>query len=74
MIASLSFCGMSPCMELTVKLASLIFSVSQSTFLLVLQKITAYNACQVSNKYGVATQLLSVTNDCQRKHKFLFRN
>ena len=32
------------------------------------------NACQVSNKYGLATQLLSVTNDCQRKHKFLFGN
>lgn len=28
---SLSFCGMSPCMDDTVKLASLIFSVSQST-------------------------------------------
>ena len=31
MMASLSFCGMSPCMEETVKLASRIFSVSQST-------------------------------------------
>ena len=31
MMASLSFCGMSPCMEDTVKLASLIFSVNQST-------------------------------------------
>ena len=31
MMASRSFCGMSPCMEDTVKLASLIFSVSQST-------------------------------------------
>lgn len=30
---SLSFCGMSPCMEDTVKLASLIFSVSQSTYI-----------------------------------------
>jgi hypothetical protein len=30
-IASLSFCGISPCIELTVKLASLIFSVNQST-------------------------------------------
>jgi hypothetical protein len=41
MMASLSFCGMSPCMELTVKLASRIFSVNQSTFLFVLQKMTA---------------------------------
>lgn len=31
MMDSLSFCGMSPCMDETVKLASLIFSVSQST-------------------------------------------
>ncbi|MPC24785.1 hypothetical protein E2C01_017879 [Portunus trituberculatus] len=31
MIASRSFCGMSPCMEETVKFASRIFSVSQST-------------------------------------------
>lgn len=31
MMDSLSFCGMSPCMDDTVKLASLIFSVSQST-------------------------------------------
>ena len=31
-IASLSFCGISPCIELTVKLASRIFSVSQSTY------------------------------------------
>ena len=42
MMASLSFCGMSPCIELTVKFASLIFSVSQSTFRFVLQKMTAY--------------------------------
>lgn len=32
MMDSRSFCGMSPCMEDTVKLASLIFSVSQSTW------------------------------------------
>ena len=32
MIASLSFCTISPCMEDTVKLASLIFSVNQSTY------------------------------------------
>lgn len=32
MMDSLSFWGMSPCMEDTVKLASLIFSVSQSTW------------------------------------------
>lgn len=31
MMASLSFCTMSPCMDDTVKLASLIFSVNQST-------------------------------------------
>lgn len=31
MMDSRSFCGMSPCMDDTVKLASLIFSVSQST-------------------------------------------
>lgn len=31
MMASLSFWGMSPCMADTVKLASLIFSTSQST-------------------------------------------
>lgn len=32
MMASLSFCTISPCMEDTVKLASLIFSVNQSTY------------------------------------------
>jgi hypothetical protein len=41
MMASRSFWGMSPCMELTVKLFCLIFSVSQSTLRLVLQKMTA---------------------------------
>lgn len=80
MMDSLSFWGMSPCMDDTVKLASLIFSVSQSTwantmfshganeqllwnfyqserwwiwtgnltFLLVLQKITAWVMVRVS--------------------------
>ena len=42
MMASLSFWGMSPCIELTVKLASRIFSVSQSTLRFVLQKMTAW--------------------------------
>ena len=42
MMASLSFWGMSPCMDDTVKLASRIFSVNQSTLRLVLQKMTAY--------------------------------
>lgn len=32
MIASRSFCGISPCIEDTVKFASLIFSVNQSTY------------------------------------------
>lgn len=32
MMDSRSFCGMSPCIDDTVKLASLIFSVSQSTY------------------------------------------
>lgn len=49
-ILSLSFWGMSPCIELTVKLASCIFCVSQSTFLLVLQKITAWVMVSVSYK------------------------
>lgn len=47
-MASLSFCGMSPCMEDTVKLASRIFSVSHSTFLFVLQKMTAWVMVRVS--------------------------
>jgi hypothetical protein len=49
-MASRSFCTISPCILLTVKLASLIFSVSQSTFLLVLQKITA---CVIVNLLSV---------------------
>ena len=47
MMASLSFWGMSPCMDDTVKLASRIFSVNQSTLRLVLQKMTA---CKMENK------------------------
>ncbi|KAH3675816.1 hypothetical protein WICPIJ_009269 [Wickerhamomyces pijperi] len=53
---SLSSCFMSPCIETTVKFEDLIFSVSQSTFFLVLQKITAcvivsesYKSHNVSN-------------------------
>lgn len=41
MMASRSFCGMSPCIDDTVKLFWRIFSVSQSTLRLVLQKMTA---------------------------------
>lgn len=41
MMASRSFWTISPCIELTVKLASRIFSVSQSTLRRVLQKMTA---------------------------------
>jgi hypothetical protein len=46
MIASRSFCGMSPCIADTVKLFCRIFSVSQSTFRLVLQKMTACRQMQ----------------------------
>ena len=42
MMDSRSFWGMSPCMADTVKLASTILFRSQSTFLRVLQKITAW--------------------------------
>ena len=48
MMASRSFCGMSPCMALTVKLFCRIFSVSQSTLRLVLQKMTAWVMVSVS--------------------------
>ena len=48
MIASRSFCGMSPCILDTVKFASLIFSVNQSTFRFVLQKMTACVIVSVS--------------------------
>lgn len=47
---SRSFCGISPCIEHTVKLASRIFSVNQSTLRLVLQKITACVIVNVSYK------------------------
>ena len=42
MMASRSFWTMSPCIDETVKLASRIFSVSQSTLRFVLQKMTAW--------------------------------
>ena len=48
MMASRSFCGMSPCMAETVKLASTILLRSQSTFLRVLQKMTAWVMVSVS--------------------------
>merc|ERR1712107_540939 len=44
----LSFWSMSPCMADTVKSRWCIFSVSQSTFLLVLQKMTAWVMVRVS--------------------------
>ncbi len=48
MMASRSICGMSPCMDATVKLFCCIFSVSQSTFRFVLQKMTACVMVRVS--------------------------
>ena len=48
MMASRSCWGMSPCMDATVKLFCCIFSVSQSTFRLVLQKMTAWVMVRVS--------------------------
>ena len=48
MMASRSDCGISPCMALTVKLASRILAVSQSTLRLVLQKMTAWVMVSVS--------------------------
>ena len=50
MMASRSCWGMSPCMDATVKLFCCIFSVSQSTFRFVLQKITACVMVSVSYK------------------------
>ena len=38
MMLSLSFCGMSPCMADTVKLASRILSASQSTYIVYMCK------------------------------------
>ena len=68
MMDSLSFWGMSPCMDDTVKLASLIFSVSQSTFLLVLQKITAWVMVRVSYRsHSVSnfhSSLSTATKNC----------
>ena len=48
MMASRSFCGMSPCIAETVKLAWRILFVSQSTFFLVLQNMTACVIVRVS--------------------------
>ena len=48
MMASRSFWSISPCMDATVKLASRIFSVSQSTLRRVLQKMTACVMVKVS--------------------------
>jgi len=47
---SRSCCGMSPCIDETVKLFDRILSVSQSTFFRVLQKITACVIVSVSYK------------------------
>lgn len=59
MMASRSFCGMSPCMADTVKLFCRIFSVSQSTFRLVLQKMTACGA----NRPQKLAMLVGVRNE-----------
>ena len=68
MIASLSFWGISPCIEETVKLASRIFSVNQSTFLFVLQKMTAWVIVKVSYKsHSVSnfhSSLSTATKNC----------
>ena len=68
MIASLSFWGISPCIEETVKLASRIFSVNQSTFLFVLQKMTAWVIVRVSYKsHSVSnfhSSLSTATKNC----------
>ena len=50
MMASLSFCGMSPCIDDTVKLFFRIFSVNQSTFFFVFTNITACVMVKVSYK------------------------
>lgn len=69
MMVSRSFCGMSPCMALTVKLFCRIFSVSQSTFRLVLQKMTAYNnyECMLGeDALNISSTLLKVrSNHCE---------
>ena len=69
MMVSRSFCGMSPCMALTVKLFCRIFSVSQSTFRLVLQKMTAYDQKCIlgQDTINISSTLLKVTsNNCDR--------
>ena len=74
MMASLSFWGMSPCMDDTVKLASRIFSVNQSTLRLVLQKMTAYKMENKSlvgigsllNLYQLVGSNFVYLCDCQR--------
>uniref|UniRef100_A0A0E9XQ58 Uncharacterized protein n=1 Tax=Anguilla anguilla TaxID=7936 RepID=A0A0E9XQ58_ANGAN len=48
MITSRSFWSMSPCRAETVKSLACIFSVSQSTFLLVFKKMTAWVMVRVS--------------------------
>ena len=74
MIASLSFWGISPCIEETVKLASRIFSVNQSTFLFVLQKMTAWVIVKVSYKsHSVSnfhSSLSTATKNCLIPIKF----
>lgn len=57
MIASRSFWGMSPCILDTVKFASLIFSVNQSTFRFVLQKMTACVIVSVSYNCHISITL-----------------
>ena len=56
MMASRSFWGMSPCMADTVKFASRIFVVSQSTFFFVLQKMTAWEGGQVDEPEQPSTR------------------
>ena len=65
MMASRSFCGMSPCMALTVKLFCRIFSVSQSTFRLVLQKMTACG--EQAKDSQIACSMLRMTA-CKEQH------
>lgn len=55
-MASRSFWGMSPCIDETVKLASRIFSVSQSTLRLVLQKMTAWVMVRLAEAKPSANQ------------------
>jgi len=62
MMASRSFWSISPCMDETVKLASRIFSVSQSTLRRVLQKMTACVMVSVSYR----SQSVSNFHSCGR--------